>query len=197
MEMSVFRSRHEKRHTGLAANPKSYAWHCALGASLFGPPGVMLNRKPFIFGIWWRRATRFLLGMSDWRRCYSGWGVARAASLQSLQTRRKSWGLSFCSVFSWPWHWLAPPKPAEALDAFQTGQFQLAPKNVELVYKTGKKRQLTQAVERRDFWPLLGVGLRWTPDITQASRLSQAYRRAGDATRMRRKYAESSTESAW
>ncbi|HXN00018.1 MAG TPA: tetratricopeptide repeat protein [Candidatus Dormibacteraeota bacterium] len=174
---------------GLAANPTSYALHLRLGASYLAAGRYMEAESVF----------RDLVAAGD--PLPMGYiGLAQVlfrtdradAAATELADAQKKLGPNFLISYFRGLALARSAKPAEAMAAFQQA-VQLEPNNTEAHLNLGKTQfslgHLSDAIAE------FQEALRLDPANVQAKRLlSQAYRRAGDATNAA-KYAEASAEA--
>jgi tetratricopeptide (TPR) repeat protein len=189
MELSRYPEAITAIHSGLAANPKSYALHLRLGAAYLAAGRYKEAESVF----------RDLVAAGD--PLPTGYiGLAQVLlrtdrageAATELGDAEKKLGPKFLISYFRGLALDREGKPSAALAAFQAA-VQLNPKSAEAHFNVGKTKfslgQVNEAIVE------LQEALRLDPDNRQAKRLlSQAYRRAGDA-KTSAKFAEASAEN--
>jgi tetratricopeptide (TPR) repeat protein len=189
MELSRFPEAVTEAKNGISANPKSYALHLRLGAAYLA--AGRYAEAESVFRDLVAAGDPLPMGYIGLAQVLLRTGRAGDAAAE-LADAEKKLGPKFLIGYFRGLALARAAKPTEALAAFQAA-VQMEPNNAEAHLNLGKTQftlgHVNEAIGE------LQEALRLDPANVQAKRLlSQAYRRAGDATNAA-KYAEASTET--
>jgi superkiller protein 3 len=189
MELSRFPEAVTEAKNGISANPKSYALHLRLGAAYLAAGRYAEAESVFLDLV--AAGDPLPMGYIGLAQVLLRTGRAGDAAAE-LADAEKKLGPKFLIIYFRGLALARAAKPTEALAAFQAA-VQMEPNNAEAHLNLGKTQftlgHVNEAIGE------LQEALRLDPANVQAKRLlSQAYRRAGDATNAA-KYAEASTET--